>query len=124
MRVAFAIVVIVASAAAAVIGAGAGGCTEPTGPRTVANEDLNIKVQAMRVAAEEKDLTTAPQLVKDLESDDAAIRLYAIKALQKMSGQNFGYVYYADAEKRRPAVARWRTWVQQQGAATRPARPK
>jgi len=122
MRVAFAIVVIAVSAA--VGGAGAGGCTEPTGPRTVANEDLNIKIQAIRVAADDKDLTAAPELVRDLESDDAALRLYAIKALRQMAGQDFGYVYYADVEKRRPAVTRWRQWLQQQGPATRPARPR
>ena len=118
MRVAFAIVVIASSAAAG--GAGAGGCSEPTGPRTVASEDLNIKIQAIRVAAEQNDLTAAPQLVKDLESDDAAVRMYAIKGLEEMnSGHDFGYIYYADVEQRRPAVAKWRQWLQRQGAATR-----
>lgn len=120
MRVAFTIVVIAVSAP---LGAGAGGCNEPAGPRTVASEDLNIKVQAIRIAADGKDLTAAPQLVKDLESDDAALRMYAIKALQEMSGQDFGYVYYADIEKRRPAVGKWRDWLRQQGPATRAARP-
>ena len=120
MRVAFAIVVIASSAAAG--GAGAGGCTEPTGPRTVASEDLNIKIQAIRIAAERDDLTAAPQLVKDLESDDAAVRMYAIKGLQAMNGgHDLGYHYYADVEQRRPAVAKWREWLGHQGAATRPA---
>ncbi len=120
MRVAFAMVVIASSAA--VGGAGAGGCSEPTGPRTVASEDLNIKIQAIRVAAEQNDLTAAPQLVKDLESDDAAVRMYAIMGLQEMNGgKDFGYVYYADDEQRRPAVAKWREWLGKQGAATRPA---
>ena len=122
MRVAFTIVVIASSAAAG--GAGAGGCNEPAGPRTVKSEDLNIKVQAIRIAADRKDLTAAPQLVKDLESDDPALRMYAIKGLQEMSGEDFGYVYYGDVEQRRPAVARWRQWLGQQGAATRPSRSR
>ena len=120
MRVAFTIVVIASSAAAG--GAGAGGCNEPAGPRTVKSEDLNIKVQAIRIAADRKDLTAAPQLVKDLESDDPALRMYAIKGLQEMSGEDFGYVYYGEVEQRRPAVARWRQWLGQQGAATHPSR--
>jgi len=119
MRVALIIVVIASSAA--VGGAGAGGCNEPTGPRTVANEDLNIKIPAIRVAGEHKDLTAAPELVRDLESDDPALRMYAILGLREMSGKDFGYVYYADVEKRRPAVAKWRQWLGQQGAATRPS---
>jgi len=119
MRVALIIVVIASSAA--VGGAGAGGCNEPTGPRTVANEDLNIKIPAIRVAGEHKDLTAAPELVRDLESDDPALRMYAIRGLREMTGHDLGYVYYADVEKRRPAVAKWRRWLGQQGAATRPS---
>jgi hypothetical protein len=115
------IVVIASSAAAG--GAGAGGCNEPTGPRTVANEDLNIKIPAIRVAGQQKDLTAAPELVRDLESDDPALRMYAIRGLREMTGggTDFGYVYYADVEQRRPAVAKWRQWLAQQGAATRPS---
>ena len=119
MRVAFTIVVIASSAAAG--GAGAGGCYEPTGPRTVASEDLNIKIPAIRAAGARKDLSAAPELVRDLESDDPALRMYAIRGLREMSGQDFGYVYYADVEKRRPAVTKWRQWLGQQGAATRPS---
>ena len=118
MRVAFAIVVIAASAT---FGAGAGGCSEPTGPRTVFSEELTVKVPAIKEAGRNKDLSAAPQLVKDLESDDAALRLFAIKGLRQMAGKEFGYVYYADVEQRRPAVIKWRQWLQEQGAATRPA---
>jgi len=120
MRVAFAIVVIAAAAATAG-GVCAGGCSEPTGPRTVANEELTVKIPAIKEAGRTRDLSAAPQLVKDLDSDDAALRLFAIKGLREMSGQEFGYVYYADVEQRRPAVLKWREWLRQQGAATRPA---
>ncbi len=120
MRVAFAIVVIASTAAGG--GAGAGGCSEPTGPRTVASEELTVKVPAIKEAARTHDLSAAPQLVKDLDSDDAAVRLFAIKGLRKIAGEEFGYDYYADVEQRRPAVLKWREWLGQQGAATRPSR--
>src|SRR5688500_16663070 len=118
MRVAFAIVVIAASAA---VSAGAGGCSEPTGPRTVFNEELTVKIPAIKEAGRTRDLSAAPQLVRDLESDDAAVRLFAIKGLRKIAGTEFGYVYYADVEQRRAAIIKWRQWLQEQGAATRPA---
>ena len=109
---------IAASAAAG--SAGAGGCNEPTGPRTVWNKDLNIKIPAIRTAADGKDLTAAPELVRDLESDDAALRMYAIMGLKELSGgEDFGYVYYADVDRRRPAVTKWRQWLERQGPATR-----
>jgi hypothetical protein len=118
MRVAFSIVVIASCAGA---GIATGGCNEPAGPRTVASEDLNIKVQAIKAAAARGDFTAAPQLVKDLQSDDAAVRLYAIQGLREMAGEEFGYRYYADVEQRRPALMRWREWLERQGAATRPS---
>lgn len=117
MRVACAIVAVGIASAAAL-----GGCREPAGPRSVASERLTVKIPAIRQAARTHDLSAAPQLVKDLESDDAAVRLYAILALKKFTGgDDFGYVYYADSEERRPAVARWRQWLDRQGAATQPA---
>ena len=112
---------IVVTCAAGGVCCGGGGCTEPTGPRTVANENLAVKIPAIKEAAKTKDLSAAPQLVKDLESDDAAVRLFAITGLREISGEEFGYVYYADREQRKPAVAKWRQWLRQQGAATRPA---
>ena len=125
MRVAFAIVGIASCAATF-------GCSEPTGPRTVASQDMAVKVPAIIVAVENQDRSAVPQLVKDLESDDAALRMFAIMGLQELTGQDFGYVYYADVEQRRPAVMKWRQWLEQQqpqrqptarqrAAATRPS---
>ncbi len=123
MRVAFAIVVIASTAAGG--GAGAGGCSEPTGPRSVASEQLTVKIPAIKEAARARDMTAAPQLVEDLDSDDAAVRLYALEGVRKIAGgQEFGYAYYADVERRRQAVKKWREWLQQQGAATRPAQQR
>ena len=101
--------------------AAAWGCHEPTGPRTVNNEDLAVKIPAIKEAAAKKDLSAAPQLVQDLESDDAAVRLFAIMGLREMNGgEELGYVYYADHEQRKPAVAKWRRWLTGRGSATRP----
>jgi hypothetical protein len=87
------------------------GCTEPTGPRTVANPDIAVKVPAIKEAVETKDADAAPQLVKDLESDDPAVRFYAIGGLRRLTGQDFGYQYFADRECRQPAVEKWQQWL-------------
>ena len=87
------------------------GCSEPAGRRTVHNRDLAIKVPAIKQAVAHKDLSAAPQLVKDLDNDDPAVRFYAIEGLKRLTGQTLGYVYYDDADRRRAAVMRWRRWL-------------
>src|SRR5690349_19562052 len=97
-------------------------CSEPTGPRTVQNRDLAVKVPAIKEAAEKHDLSAAPQLVHDLDSDDPAVRFYAIEGLKRLTGQTLGYVYYEDRDRRRESVMKWRRWLDEshgtQDAAT------
>lgn len=53
-------------------------------------------------------------LVKSLESDDSAERFYAIEGLKRLTGDDLGYIYYADESARRPAVNRWKDWLNDQ----------
>jgi hypothetical protein len=96
--------------------AAVGGCSEPTGPKTVTNPDLSVKIPAMKSAADSdsKDPATLTELVHDLDSDDAAVRFYAAESLQRLSGQDFGYRYYDPVETRKPAVEKWRQWLSEQ----------
>jgi hypothetical protein len=91
-----------------------GGCSEPTGPKTVASKDLSVKIPAFKHAAETKDRTALAEMVRDLNDNDAAVRLYAIEGLHRLTGEDFGYHYYDDAEARKPAVEKWRHWLEEQ----------
>ena len=91
-----------------------GGCSEPTGPKTPGSRNLAVKVPAIKDAVAHKDMSAAPQLVSDLDSDDPAVRFYAIEGLERLTGQTFGYVYYDDRDTRRPAVMKWRKWLDDQ----------
>jgi hypothetical protein len=51
-----------------------------------------------------------PPLIDRLDDSDAVVRLSAHAELRKLTGQDFGYVPWADAAERAPAVARWRAW--------------
>lgn len=93
-------------------GLAAAGCTAPHGPRTVANPDLIQKIPAIGDAVARHDLSVVPQLVKDLDSEDPAIRFYSIDGLRKLTGKDLGYRYYDEADARRPAVRRWHDWLQ------------
>ena len=65
-------------------------CTAPRGPLVVSDPDPSIKIPAIEKAVRTKDRAAIPQLIKDLDSDDAAVRLYANHALEQLSGKNFG----------------------------------
>jgi hypothetical protein len=71
------------------------------------------KIPAIKSAAETRDISAAPEMVKDLESDDPAVRFYAIEGLERLTGETFGYVYYDDELRRREAVMRWKRWLDQ-----------
>ncbi|HEX4795004.1 MAG TPA: hypothetical protein VH370_14480 [Humisphaera sp.] len=94
---------------AACAGLAMAGCGH--GPRSVSDPDPADKIPAMKEAAQTHNQRAIPQMVADLDSDDPAVRLYSIDALQKLTGQTFGYRYYDDDEARKPAVAKWKQWL-------------
>ena len=89
----------------------AAGCTAPRRPLVVTDPDPAVKIPAFKKAVRTKDRAAVRQLVADLDSDDPAVRLFAIDALRRLTGQNFGYRYYDGEEQRRPAVEQWRQWA-------------
>lgn len=75
--------------------------------------DPTSNIPAIQEAAREKDYKAIPQLVRQLDNDDPAVRFYAIEALQQLTGQTLGYQFYDDAAERRPAVRRWQQWLRE-----------
>jgi hypothetical protein len=86
--------------------------TRPT--PNVAAREIDARIPGMKRAGEERDRSALPGLVRSLDDDDPAVRMFAIVALEKFSRDRFGYEYYLDEEQRKPAVARWREWLEQQ----------
>ncbi len=66
---------------------------------------------------------TAARLISEalrLDSDDAAVRLYAIRGLKEITGNTFGYRYYEDEIQRKPALDRWKQWLKDREPASKP----
>jgi hypothetical protein len=82
--------------------------------RKVSDPDPADKIPAIAKAVQEHDASVAPQLIADLDNDDPAIRFYAIGGLRSLTGQDLGYHYYEDCDARKPAVQRWRAWLNSQ----------
>jgi len=98
---------------AACVGLALAGCNGH-GPRSVKDEDPADKIPAIKEATRTHNKAAIPQLVADLDSDDPAVRMYAIDALQMLTGETFGYRYYDNDEARKPSVAKWKQWLAHQ----------
>ncbi len=85
------------------------------GPRTVSNPDLEAKVPAIEDAVRNHDRSVIPELISELESDDPAVRFYAIRGLHGLTGQTLGYRYYDSDDDRAAETLRWKQWLSQQG---------
>lgn len=97
------------AAAAAAFVAGVGCIPKET--QSIGAVDPASSIPAIQDAAKKKDRTAIPALVKQLGSDDPAVRFYAINALRDLTGQTLEYKYFDDAEARKPAVLRWQAWL-------------
>lgn len=76
-------------------------------------EDLSSRypvdrARAVVKLAEAGDVSAVHRLVELLDDDDAAVRMYAILALQRLTGQSYGYAYYGSQQQRSEAIQRWR----------------
>jgi hypothetical protein len=90
-------------------------------PPSLKSHDPALKIPAIKQAVDQHDLAACAVLVKDLDSDDPAIRFYAVEGLRKLTGETFDYRYYDDEIARKPAIARWKEWLVAQGLVTAPA---
>lgn len=80
------------------------------------------KMHATVEAARTGDRAAVADIVQLLDSDDPAVRLLAITALQRLTGETLGYEYDAPRYHRDAAVQRWVRAVEMnefQGASTK-----
>jgi hypothetical protein len=96
----------------AVVVGSAAGCWTPE-PKSLNSDSAPTAIPAIKDAAIARDHKAIPRLIVDLDNGDSAIRFAAIGALEKMTGQTFGYHYYDTELARRPAIERWRHWLKE-----------
>jgi hypothetical protein len=85
--------------------------------------DAGERAEAIVEAAERDDVQDVPKLITLLESDDPGTRLLAIQALERITGQRFGYDYAGpEARRRREAIDRWVHWEAGRAARAVPDR--
>ncbi|MFW6146185.1 MAG: HEAT repeat domain-containing protein [Planctomycetota bacterium] len=76
------------------------------------SEDDQVRIAAAVEAGRTGDRGAAAYLVELLADDAPAVRLFAVEALRRITGQALGYRWYADEASRRGAIGRWRRWLE------------
>ena len=83
-----------------------------TGYEDFQDEDPDVRVEAIRKAAERKDAEAIAHLVERLEDSESQVRFFAFVALKRITGgRTMGWHYANPVEKRKAAVVRWRKWL-------------
>jgi len=84
------------------------GCSTPRADRGgFDSPNPAAKLYAIRDAGQRSDRAQIPRLIEQLGSDDPAVRLWTIQALERITGTRMGYNYYGDAAERDAAIRRW-----------------
>jgi hypothetical protein len=94
-----------------------GGCFRPE-PININSDRAPSAIPAIKLAAQNNDRSAIPTLVHDLDDKDSAMRFAAITALRTMTGNDFGYKYYASEEDRRDSVKLWNQWLTEHPVST------
>jgi HEAT repeat protein len=106
MRRAVAILFGATMAAATCIAAISGCAGDPTtlGAGFTAG-DSGTRLAAIRTAARDNDVSKVPDIARRLNDDDPAVRVAAIAALRRLTGQDYGYSP-SGSEAEREAIMR------------------
>jgi HEAT repeat protein len=91
------------AAGAAVLGA----CAPPASRGGFDSPDPASRLYAIERAMKHGDRAAVPRIVEQLDSDDPAVRLLAIAALEQLTGETRGYRYDDPPWMREEAVRRW-----------------
>ncbi len=85
----------------------AGGCTASGPGPDFDAADPASRIAAIELALRSRDASRTPQIVEQLDSDDRAVRLLAISALEILTGRTYGYHYDDPPGLREQAIKRW-----------------
>lgn len=68
------------------------------------------RARAVAFGQQHSDAAAIPALIDRLTDDDPVVRLASHEALKKRTGQDFGYLPYAEGDELTASVQRWKQW--------------
>lgn len=94
----------------------AGACTPPISEGDFDSIQPASKLYAIQKAGQARDVEAVPKLIEQLDSDDPAVRMFAIEALERITGERRGFAPYGPPHERAVAVERWVQWYRSKGS--------
>jgi hypothetical protein len=104
------------AAAALLAGPGCGALT-PRNFRAMNHPTPVVRAGAVGLGEGQPDSIAIPAWIRGLDDKDAVVRMNAHNELRRRTGQEFGFIPWAEPEERAPAVARWKAWWESAGGA-------
>jgi hypothetical protein len=87
------------------------GCSiAPKTFQSLSNPSAIVRARAVGLGTQLPEGRVIPSLIERLNDADAVVRLSANEELRRRTGEDFGFVPWADASERAPAVQRWQNW--------------
>ena len=87
------------------------GCRPGPPRRPLQDTDPIFLIPAIRATADAEAYEAIGRLIELLDSEDSAVRIYAIGALRDLTGQELGFRSWAPQAERQAAIERWRSWA-------------
>ena len=103
------------AAAVTAYGAALGDDALPVLRPLLTEESVEIRLAAVEALANLGDREVLPHLLKLLEHDDIDVRARSVAMLRGLTGRQFGFLAYEDAEGRNARVADWKQWHAEHG---------
>ncbi len=89
----------------------AGACAAPPPRNDFSTPDSASRIESIQTAARNHDRSNVRQIVEQLDADDPVVRLKAISALKRLTGETNGYHYDDPPSIRNHAIERWVAYV-------------
>lgn len=96
------------------------GCSiAPKNFRNVSDPAPLVRARAVGLGRRLPGGVAIPALIDRLNDPDQVVQLSANEELKRRTGQDFGFVPWADKAEQGQAIARWRAWYSGRGSSVR-----
>jgi len=102
---------IAKSGLALILGISSGCSLGPRNFRKIQHPAPLVRARALSLGDRRPGTQVMPALIVRLDDPDPVVRLAAHEELKQRTGQDFGYVPWAEEPERQAAVERWKAWL-------------
>ncbi len=105
------------------VGPGCGSLT-PRNFRAMMHPAPVVRAGAVGMGDDQPDWVAIPAWIARLDDKDAVVRMAANESLKGRTGQDFGFVPWAETVERGAAVSKWKAWWQAKSKGQKPDSPE